>query len=219
MDDPFIDSLKRVRPLRFREPLAETLGALTTKEATLEYSFTDAVKMAGHACPTVSGAYLCCQRAMEELYQNDIPVRGEIGITVYGEQDEGVYGVMGQVFSFLTGAAPASGFRGLGHRFKRKDLLKYSPEKPDPAAMCFLFRRLDNKNAVLVKFSPHLVPFAQDKAERLGELLEKVVWEAAKEDEISEFQELWMSKVKTMILDKKGIDNWLRVEKRGTQDG
>ena len=62
-------------------------------------------------------------------------------VTVYGEPDEGVYGVMAQVFGFLTGAAPVTGFRGLGHRFKRKDLLKFNPEKIAPEAMCFEFRR------------------------------------------------------------------------------
>lgn len=136
MKNTFRDFLKEVEPIRFKEPLAETLGAFQENGAAIEYSFIDTLKMAGHACPTVSGAYLLCQQALKELYPDETPVRGEIAVTVYGEPDEGVYGVMGQVFSFLTGATPASGFRGLGHKFKRKDLLKFNPEKPDPQAMC-----------------------------------------------------------------------------------
>ena len=214
MSDTLRDFLKEVRPIKFKEPLAETLGVFKEEGATLEYTFVDAVKMAGHACPTVAGAYLSCQKALERLYLDETPVRGEISITVYGEPDEGVYGVMAQVFSFLTGAAPASGFRGLGHKFRRKDLLQFIPDKIDSQAMCFEFRRLDNGKAVLVKFYPQQIPFSAEKAKRLTELLEKVIWEAAKEKEKREFQELWMGRVRNMLLEEKGIDRWLKLEER-----
>ncbi len=214
MSDIFRDFLTEVRPIRFKEPLAETLGAFDGKDAVLEYTFIDVVKMAGHACPTVAGAYLSCQKALETLYPDEIPVRGEIGVTIYGEPDEGVYGVMGQVFSFLTGAAPASGFRGLGHKFKRKDLLRFSPGKIDSQAMCFEFKRLDSGKAALVKFYPRQIPFPKDKAKRLGELLEKVICEAARDEEKREFQELWTGKVRDMLLEEKEIDRWLKVEAR-----
>jgi hypothetical protein len=210
----FKDFFKEVRPIKFKEPLAETLGAFKKEGAVLEYTFVDVVKMAGHACPTMAGAYLCCQEALEKLYPDEIPVRGKISITVYGEPDEGVYGVMGQAFGFLTGAAPTTGFRGLGHKFKRKDLLKFSPQKIDPEAMCFEFKRLDENKAVLVKFYPREVPFPQEKQKRLAELLEKVIWEAAKVEERKEFQELWMEKVKDMLLERKEIDRWLKLEER-----
>ncbi len=214
MSDIFRNFLKEVRPIKFREPLAETLGVFKAEGATLEYTFIDAIKMAGHACPTVAGAYLSCQKALERLYLDETPVRGEISITVYGEPDEGVYGVMAQVFSFLTGAAPATGFRGLGHKFKRKDLLQFIPDKIDPQAMCFEFRRLDNGKAVLVKFYPQQIPFSAEKAKRLAELLEKIIWEAAKEEEKREFQQLWMGRVRDMLLEEKGIDRWLKLEER-----
>jgi hypothetical protein len=163
MSDIFRDFLEEVEPIKFKEPLAETLGAFKEEGVVLEYTFTDVVKLAGHACPTTAGAYLSCQKALEKLYPDEIPVRGEISVTVYGEPDEGVYGVMAQVFGFLTGAASATGFRGLGHKFKRKDLLKFNPGKVDPQAMSFEFRRLDNGKAVLVKFYPQQIPFPEEK--------------------------------------------------------
>lgn len=212
MSNIFRDFLKEVKPINLKEPLAETLGVFKEGSGTLEYSFVDVVKMAGHACPTVAGAYLSCQKALERLYPDATPVRGEISVTVYGEPDEGVYGVMAQVFSFLTGAAPATGFRGLGYKFKRKDLLKFSPEKIDPQAMCFEFRRLDTDKAALVKFYPQEVPFPEGKAKRLGELLEKVIWEAARDEERKECQKLWMEKVEDMLLRKNEIDKWLKLE-------
>jgi len=214
METIFRDFLKEVKPIRFKEPLAETLGAFKEEGAVLAYTFIEVIKMAGHACPTVTGAYLCCQKALEKLYPDEIPVRGEIAVTVYGEPDEGVYGVMSQVFGFLTGAAPVTGFKGLGYKFKRKGLLEFSKEKIDPEALCFEFRRRDNNKAILAKFYPSEVPFPSDKGKRLGEFLEKVVWEAATEEEKKEFQELWLEKVKNMLLEKE-INRWLKLVKIG----
>lgn len=213
-EEIFRDFLGKVEPIRFREPFAETLGVFKETDAVLEYTFIDVVKMAGHACPTTAGAYLCCQEALKKLYPDELPVRGDISITVYGEADEGVYGVISQVFSFLTGAAPATGFRGLGHKFRRKDLLKFHPEKMDPQALCFEFRRVNNGKAVLVKFFPGRIPFDEVKAKRLGALLEKVIWEAAKEDEQREFQDLWIGKVRDMVIEKRGINEWISIEER-----
>ena len=214
MNDSFTDSLRRVKPISLREPLAETLGALDETGAVLDYNFTDVVKMAGHACPTVSAAYLCCQLALEKLYDGSTPVRGEIAVTVYGEPDDGVYGVMAQVFSFVTGAATATGFRGLGHKFKRKDLLRFDPKKLDPEAMCFEFRRLDTSQAVLVRFYPQRIPFPEEKAKQLSQLLQPVIWEVATEKEQRQFQELWMEKVENMLLEKEGIEEWRKREER-----
>lgn len=214
MKDMFKDFFREIRPIKFKEPLGETLGAFRKEGAVLEYSFIDVVKMAGHACSTVAGAYLCSQEALEKLYPDEIPVRGEISVVLYGEPDEGVYGVMGQVFSFLTGAASITGFKGLGHKFKRKNLLIFSSEKIDPEAMCFEFKRLDNNHAVLIKFYPQRIPFPEEKGKRLKGFLEKIIWEAAKEDEQKEFQNLWMEKVKGLLLEKEEIHRWMKIEER-----
>ena len=211
----FRDFLLDCEPIRFKDPLAETLGVFKKENAVLEYTFLDVVKLAGHACPTTAAAYLCCQKALIKLYLDEIPTRGEIAITVYGEPDEGVYGVISQIFTLLTGAASATGFRGLGPKFKRKDLLKFSPEKIDPGAQCFKFQRLDNKKTVTVKLYPDKIPFSAEKAKRLQALMPKVIWEVARQDERREFQDLWMEKVREMLVDKKDIDKWLKIEEMG----
>ena len=208
--DVFRDFFNDVKPIRLREPLAEALGAFKEKDAVVEYSFSDTVKMAGHACPTVASAYIACNKALEKLYPDSVPVRGDVSITVYGEPDETVYGVMSQVFSFITGAAWITGFRGLGHKFRRKDLLRFSTEKAKEEAMRFKFERTDNNKSVEVRLYHDKIPFSHEKAERLGELLEKVLWDAAKESEVKEFQNLWMEKVKA-ITDEKEINNWLKI--------
>jgi hypothetical protein len=112
LEDGFRDFILDIEPIRLKDPLAETLGAFKKENAILESTFLDVVKLAGHACRTTAAAYLCCQKALLELYLDEIPIRGEIAITVYGEPDEGVYGVISQIFSLLTGAASVTGFRG-----------------------------------------------------------------------------------------------------------
>lgn len=212
MSDSFREFIENVEPIRLREPLAGALGAFRDEDTVLDYSYVDTIKAAGHACPTVTGAYMCCQDALKRLYGDATPVRGEISVTVYGEPDKGVNGVMGQVFGYITGAAPATGFKGLGPKFMRKDLLKFSSEEVDSEAMCFEFGRLDNGKSVLVKFFPWMIPFPSDKAQRVGELIEKVVIEAATPEERIEFQDLWMEKIQGMIVARQEIDNWLKVE-------
>ena len=209
--DVFREFFDEVKPIRLKEPLAETLGAFKEKNAILEYTFADTVKMAGHACPTVASAYIACEKALEELYPNSVPVRGSISITAYGEPDEGVYGVMSQVFSFITGAAWVTGFGGIAHKFKRKGLLEFSQKRIDTEAMCFRFKRIDNNKSILVKLSPKNIDFPAKKAGRLSELLEKVIWEAAKENEIEEFRDLWMEKVKN-ITDRNNLNKWLKIK-------
>jgi formylmethanofuran dehydrogenase subunit E len=184
MNTPSRKFFEDIEPIRLREPLAETLGAFQAEGTVLEYTITDVLKMAGHSCPTVSGAYLVCQEALKKLYPGDIPVRGEIAVTVHGEPDECVFGVMGQVFGYVTGAAPLTGFKGLG-------------------VMIFEFKRLYNGQNVLVEFLPDRIPFPDEKARRLGQLLEKVIWEAAKKEEVREFQDLWMEKVRLRLVEKK----------------
>ena len=214
MPNIFRDFLYDVKPIKFIEPLAETLGAFKENGAVLEYTFIETVKMAGHACPTVTGAYMSCQEALDFLYPDEIPRRGDIAITIYGEPDEGVNGVIGQVFSFLTGAAPESGFKGLAHKFKRKDLLQFSSEKPDPVALCFEFKRLDNKARVLVKFFPQNIPYPAEKAVKLNQFMKMVLFDQADETEKKELQDLFISKVKVMVVERKDIQSWLKLDKR-----
>lgn len=215
VNDIFQDFLLDVEPLSLREPLAEALGAFRGKAPILSYTFVEALKMAGHPCPSVAGAYLVTGVALGALYPGvEVPVRGEIAVVVYGEPSEAAYGVMAQVIGFITGAAPATGFKGLAGRFGRKNLLAFSDEKPDPAAVAFEFKRLDSGKAVLVKFFPWAVPFPEDKAERMGALMGGAVSGRAAPEETEEFRALWMEKIRLMLIERKDIQNWIQVEER-----
>lgn len=58
-----------VAPLYLRDPLAELLGAVP-EGCALEYTFADAVKAAGHVCPTVAGGWLVTAAGLAALYPN-----------------------------------------------------------------------------------------------------------------------------------------------------
>lgn len=95
--------------LRLYDPLGDMLGA---GDGIFEYTFDDVVKLSGHACPTVAGAFLVTKRAIRTLFDHDIPQRGDMQVTVNGAQDKGSNGPFSQVLTLLTGAASENGFQG-----------------------------------------------------------------------------------------------------------
>ena len=110
--------------LTVRDPLAEFLGA--ADEGVLTYHYADAVRLAGHSCPTVAGAWLMVIAGLCALYGDDeLPVRGEIQVFMADAADAGATGVMATVAQLLTGAATETGFHGIGGRFSRRNLLAY----------------------------------------------------------------------------------------------
>jgi hypothetical protein len=66
----FLDEAPR---LSLYDPLSAFLGA--TEDGLVGYSYLDAIKLAGHSCPAVAGAYLMMLRAHGHLYGGGIPVR------------------------------------------------------------------------------------------------------------------------------------------------
>lgn len=209
----FADALERVEPVRLSEPLAQTLGAFDGDAAVVEYSYVDVVKLAGHACPTTAAAFECCRAALARLYPDEMPVRGNIEVTVYGEPDDGVYGVIGQVFGLITGAAPETGFKGLATFYRRKDLLKYEAAKPDATGMTFQFRRKDNGRTVRCRIDPDRLPERPpEEASRIGGLLKRVLWEAANKEDIEDFRDLWRRGVTAVFESARQDNQWFAIE-------
>ncbi len=188
-----------VEPIKLREPLAEFLGVINEGEEVV-FTYTDAVKLAGHSCPAVSGAYKLTQKALKALYGNEIPVRGEISVRVLGSVDNGANGPISQVISLITGAAPQTGFAGLGQRFARKDKLIFDEKNEEPNA--FTFTRDNTKKSVKVVYHPELLP--QD--ENMPALFTKCIVGTASKKQKEEFQEKWQKRVKAVLFEEiKGL--------------
>ncbi len=212
MSDSFTDIIRAAPVIEMREPLAALLGAFRDGYDRLAYSLADAVKLAGHCCPTVTGAFMATRAALAELYVDEIPVRGEVAVMAGGHADEGVYGVMSQVMTLVTGAAPETGFKGLAGRYRRQGLLTFDAVAGGDGST-FIFRRQDNGRAVEVRLYPWLVPFPEEKARRMAALLEKVADGSASDEESAAFRTLWMEKVAVM-LETADDAGWLEVDVR-----
>ncbi|MDR4496984.1 MAG: FmdE family protein [Candidatus Scalindua sp.] len=187
-----------VEPIKLKDPLAVALGAMD-KDEPFVYKYGDAVKIAGHSCPAVSGAYRMTQIALKKLYGNDTPVRGEIKVTFRGEIEYKVNGPISQVVTFITGAAAENGFHGLGGgKFNRFNLLTFNGESQPPAgAVCSaIFTRTDNGKSVEVTYSNSMLP-ANPK---MGELMPLAVSGTGSKEEIDEFGNLWHERIKMVLM-------------------
>jgi len=177
--------------LTLRDPLAERLGA--AENGLIEYGYTDAVKLAGHSCPTVAGAYLMSLKALAKLYPDGLPERGGIKVELRAAQADGVAGVTAAVAGLLTGAAGEGGFKGLGGRFSRRNLLLFAAAID--AELCFT--RLDTGARVAVAYHPEVVPAPPE----LQELTPKLLAGTASAAEETEFGRLWQMRVKRILID------------------
>jgi len=72
-----------VDPIEIRDPVAEALGVLEPGDPFV-ISYRDAVKEAGHSCPTASGAYRIVQLGLDALYPDNHPVRSEVEVQAAG---------------------------------------------------------------------------------------------------------------------------------------
>ncbi len=179
------------RVLRLRDPLAELLGARAPGEP-FEYRYEDAVRLSGHSCPTVAGAFLAVDAALQALYSSgEMPARGQIEVTLGGPPEDGTAGPMSQVISLITGAASHTGFGGLMGRHRRRGLLSFDPSLGGRIR----FRRVDTGAAVDVTYTPAGVPPAPE----MGPLLASVLAGGARDDERRRFAELWQARVQDLL--------------------
>lgn len=187
----FPEFFAQLLPLTLRDPLAETLGAALG--GILVYRYEDAVRLAGHSCPTVAGAWLMARHGLAALYPEELPERGGIRVELRGAQDAGTTGVVGSVLGFVTGAAGEGGFKGLGGRHGRRNLLAYGVEMPGEVR----FTRLDTGASVGVDYHPEKVPPAPDMAP----LMARVVGGTADREEREAFGRLWQDRVRRILVD------------------
>jgi len=185
------DFFDAVPKISLYDPLAEFLGA--TQDGILHYGYFDAVRLAGHSCPTVAAAYWSTCKALAFLYQNANPVRGEIQVEFSQDITSGVTGVIANVVSMLTGAMSDNGFKGIGGRFDRRKKLFFALNMPWEMR----FTRLDTGQAVQVATNLKYVPASP----RLPMLLTRCLSNTASVTESAEFRQLWQARVRSILLE------------------
>lgn len=197
----FYDQAPRIR---VHDPLAALLGA--SEDGLLEYSYGDAVRLAGHSCPTVAGAYLMARAALHALYPDEVPERGGVAVALSAAEDEGVTGVIGQVLTLVTGAAANNGFHGIGGRFVRQSLLAYAASED---AGAIRFTRRDTGAAVTVSLDLSSVPAPAN----LRPLMANALGADATAQQRQAFAEAWQGRVQRLLLDHADDPDVLRVDR------
>ncbi len=177
--------------IRLHDGLAKLLGA--SDDGIIEYRYTDAVRLAGHSCPTVAGAWLCVRAGLKALYGDDMPERGGITVSMDAPEDAGVTGVIALIATLVTGAAAANGFKGLGPLHGRKDLLRYGDSSVDGMRLT----RNDTGQSVEVRLNANRVaPHPQQ-----GALIPLVATGQADDEQRRQFGQLWQDRVRRMLLE------------------
>lgn len=188
--------------LHMHDALAQLLG--TTPDGVITYRYADAVRLAGHSCPTVAGAWLSVRAGLRALFPEELPQRGGISVYLPDREDHGVTGVIAQVLTLVTGAATDNGFKGLGGRHARNHLLHYAQAGVDGMRL----RRNDDGSMVEVQFDASTVPF--DPA--VGNLMAAVVRDYADAGQRRQFGELWQDRVRRLLLEHADDPAVIRVQ-------
>lgn len=187
----FFDEVPKIQ---LKDDLADFLGVFS--DGIFEITYLDIVKMAGHSCPTVMGAYLMILKGLKSLYENQLPIRGEILVEFPSKQDEGITGVISTVVSNITGATSHTGFKGLNEKFNRNDLMRF--EIKDLKCNIRL-RRIDSSKVVDVSYDLSSIKIHDD----LNFLMQKCLNNSASSEEKREFMMLWQNRVYDIV---KNID-------------
>lgn len=174
------------------DPLLAFLGA--SPDQLITYQYEDVVKLAGHSCPTVAGTYLMVRRALQYLYGADMPERGAIEVYLRDSRDAGTTGVVAFVATLLTGAAPETGFGGIGRRgrFRRRNLMHFDA----PIQGLMGLRRMDNGAGVVVDLDTSVIPADA----RMSALFLHHIAGATSPEEAELFGRLWQQRVEIMLL-------------------
>lgn len=173
------------------DPLAEALGA--AEGGVIEYRYVDAVKLAGHSCPTVAGAWLMTRAALAQLYRDQLPRRGEVRVEMRQQQDEGVAGVIASIAQLVTGAAGEGGFKGLAGRYARQGLLRFGVAMTGEIR----FTRLDTGASIALAHRMQAAPRPQDLTEKMQQAFGPWADDAARQA----FAQTWQDWVRTIVVE------------------
>lgn len=179
------DYYTQIEPIILKDDLANFLGAFD--QGLIDFTFVDIVKSAGHACPTVLGAYLMTLAGLKALYGQDTPKRGEILVSFSQQEDEGVAGVIANVIGQITGATVNRGFKGLAGQFNRRNLMAFEQD----IASNVKFTRVDNQQSVDVYYDASSVPAHSD----MPALMQASIQGLASKEQQVRFAQLWQERV------------------------
>lgn len=148
-----IDIAKKSK-IKIHEPFADFLRS-SDEEANFEITLLDCYHLAGHACHSITGAFLITQAAVEKLFpESKTCERGDLTVEFGSKLEEKATGPRSNVISYITGAWGETGFPGLKGQFSRKNLISYGHN--DLKENEVRFRRISNGKEVVVGYNPSI---------------------------------------------------------------
>jgi hypothetical protein len=193
----------QVQTIQLQDPLSNFLGAF--EEGKMEISYIECVKLAGHSCPTVAGAYLMALKGLESLYGDQLPQRGSIHVSMKDGEADGVTGVICNVISFIAGANGIGGFKGLNGNMSRNNLVSYDV----PMSGEVKLSRLDTNRSVTLSYNASMIPADPMMQALMGKAMQGL----ANDDEKKEFGRLWQARVENILLSTELWDQMITIEK------
>ncbi len=209
------DYITQVPPIMMMEPYFQIFGQ---SQVAVPYTYETAVKLSGHSCGAVAGAWTITRKALEVLYPNgEIPVRGQIAVEAPGAEDEWFVGVFGDVITYVTGAAPKTGFIGAefgetNNLFVRQNKMVYldAPSGKQPPQLEWIFTRLDNGAKVGVNFNLAVItPIATPERQEMGK---KMATGAATPEESADYYEYWNARAKFVFENADTLEGFFNVK-------
>ena len=201
-------------PIMMRDPYFEIFGQ---SQEPVPYYYEEVVKLAGHSCGATTGAWTITKKALEVLYPDgEIPVRGQIAVEAPGAEDEWFVGVFGETITFITGAAPHTGFIGVEFGqtddvFVRQNKMVYSeePTKQLPPMREWIFTRLDTGAKVGVKFNLVIItPIPTPGRISMGK---KLAAGEATPEEAADYIQYWNDRAR-FVFEKADMDGFFYVK-------
>ncbi len=191
----------KVQDITLYDPLSELLGSF--EKGIIKFKYINIVKAAGHSCPTVAGAYLMTLAALDALYPDSMPVRGQIDVSFKESLEDGVAGVIANVVTQITGATDKSGFKGLNGKFARHSLMHFNSDTQASAR----FMRIDTKETVEVFYDPsEVAPHPQQMP-----LMQKIMQGVATDEDKKQFGVFWQMRVEKILCNTKEYEDLIKV--------
>jgi hypothetical protein len=208
------DYITEVPPIMMIDPYFQIFGQ---SQVAVPYTYETAVKLAGHSCGATTGAWTIARKALEVLYPGgEIPVRGQIAVEAPGAEDEWFVGVFGEVITYITGAAPKTGFIGAefgqtDNVFVCQNKMTY-PDEPTgtlPPKMEWIFTRTDTGAKVGVVFNLMVVtPLSTPERQEMGK---KMAAGEATPEEAEDYYEYWNERALFVLDNADTLDGFFTV--------
>ncbi len=183
------DFFENIASIQMFDPLAQQLGV--TADGLISYSYLDMVKLAGHSCPTVAGAWIMASLGLAKLHSDAVPVRGNIKVELRDAIEDGVAGVIGQCLGLVTGAGNEGGFKGMGGKHARNNRLFFGCDIGGEVRLS----RLDTGQSVTLTYDPSAIPFHP----QMRPLMQKIGQGTITAEERAFFGTEWQNRVAKIL--------------------